>query len=148
MADRQDFRDFTRTLYEVISAPHEARDWAAVQKLYHADARMVRTGVDANGEPFARAMSLDDYIENVTELLKDVRFSEIEIAHEVTLFGNVAQLASVYEFEFATAAEVRRGRGVNFFTLFREDGRWHIMSIVWDNERDGLQLPATWLEPG
>lgn len=141
MTARTDFRDFTRTLYEVISAPSGERNWPSARELYHADARMVRTGIGDDGNPFARIMSLDDYIENVEELLRDVTFSEIEISHDVTLFGNVAQLASVYEYQFESAAETRRGRGVNFFTLILHDGRWQIMSIVWDNERDTLHLP-------
>lgn len=33
------------------------------------------------------------------------------------------------------------GRGVNFFTVIRDDERWRIMSIVWDSERAGLTLP-------
>jgi hypothetical protein len=33
------------------------------------------------------------------------------------------------------------GRGVNFFTLIRANGRWQVMSIVWDTERTGNVLP-------
>lgn len=141
MTDRTDFRDFTRLLYETISAPSGERDWPSVRELYHADARMVRTGIGDDGKPFARVMSLDDYIENVEELLHEVKFSEIEISHDVTVFGNVAQLASVYEYQLESAAATRSGRGVNFFTLIQHDGHWQIMSIVWDNERDTLHLP-------
>ena len=39
----------------------------------------------------------------------------------------------------ATARRV--GRGVNFFTLIRENGRWKVMSIVWDTARPGNVLP-------
>lgn len=57
------------------------------------------------------------------------------------VFGNVARLTSVYEFTWQSPTETRRGRGVNFFTLVLEGGRWRVMSIVWDNERPGLSLP-------
>ena len=40
-------------------------------------------------------------------------------------------------------------RGVNMVHLWNDgldcSGRWWIMSIIWDNEREGLTLPAEWL---
>lgn len=136
-----DFRELTATLYRAVSAAPGERDWAAVRRVYHPEARLVRTGLDAAGNPFAKVMSLDAYIENVEGLLEEVRFSEIEIGQEAFVFGNVARLTSVYEFTWDSKTESRRGRGVNFFTLVREDGRWRVMSIVWDTERPGNVLP-------
>jgi hypothetical protein len=136
-----DFRDITATLYRAVSAAPGERDWAAVRRIYHPEARLVRTGLDADGSPFAKVMSLDAYVENVEQLLRDVRFTEVEIGHEAEVFGNVARLTSVYEFTWESPAERRKGRGVNYFTLIREEGRWQVMSIVWDTERAGNDLP-------
>jgi hypothetical protein len=136
-----DFRDMTQTLYRAVSAAPGERDWAAVRRIYHPEARLVRTGVDPDGTPFAKVMSLDAYIENVEQLLDGVRFSEIEVGHEAAVFGNVARLTSVYEFSWDSPTERRQGRGVNFFTLVRENGRWRVMSIVWDTERPENPLP-------
>jgi hypothetical protein len=47
----------------------------------------------------------------------------------------------VYEFTWDSPTEHRTGRGVNHFTLIRENGRWQVMSIVWDTERPGNVLP-------
>jgi len=140
-----DFRDMTATLYRAVSAPAGQRDWDAVRRYYHPDARLVRTGLNPDGTPFTRVMSLPQYIENVEELLRGVRFSEIEIQHEAIVFGNVARLTSVYEFTWDSAQGSRKGRGVNFFTLILQEGRWQVMSIVWDNERDGVSLSAAGL---
>jgi hypothetical protein len=136
-----DFRDLTRTLYRAVSAAPGERDWAAVRRIYHPEARLVRTGVDPEGAPFAKVMSLDAYVENVEQLLAGVRFSETEIGHEAAVFGNVARLTSIYEFTWDSPTEHRKGRGVNFFTLIRERGHWRVMSIVWDTERPGNPLP-------
>jgi Domain of unknown function (DUF4440) len=141
MSEQPDFRELTRTLYRAVSAAPGQRDWAAVRRCYHPQARLVRTGLDADGKPFTRVMALDAYIENVEELLKDARFTEREIGHEAVIFGNVARLTSLYEFTWDSPTEQRRGRGVNFFTLVREEGRWLVMSIVWDTERPGNALP-------
>jgi hypothetical protein len=142
VADKVDFRELTAALYRVVSAAPAQRDWQAVRPLYHPDARLVRTGVGPDGTPFVRVFTLDAYIANVRELLDgETRFSEVEIAQESVVFGNVARLTSVYEFTWQSPQETRRGRGVNFFTLVREAGQWRVMSIVWDNERPGLSLP-------
>ncbi len=138
-----DFRELTATLYRAVSAPPGKRDWAAVRRIYHPEARLVRTGLDPQGQPFTKVMSLDAYIENVEALLADVRFSEVEIGQDAFIFGNVARITSVYEFNWESAAERRKGRGVNFFTLIRAEGRWRVMSIVWDTERPGNELPKT-----
>ena len=105
----------------------------------------MRTGVDEKGLVFARVMSFDDYIEDVEGKLADAKFSEVEIAHDATIVGNVAQVASVYEFTRESPAERFEGRGVNFLTLAFDGKHWRIMSIVWDNERSGVSLPGSLL---
>ena len=143
MSTPPDFRDMTRQLYAVVSSPSGRRDWASIADYYHSDARLVRTGVNPDGSPFALVMSFEAYVQNVEALLKDIRFSEVELVHEAIVFGNVARLTSVYEYTRETSTGAQKGRGVNFFTLIRQDGRWRIMSIVWDNERPGLALPPS-----
>ena len=140
MHERDEFRDITRRLYAVISQPAAERDWESVRSLYHPRATMVRTGIGQDGAPFVLAMSFDDYIDNVTALLEGVEFSEVEVSQDVTVFGNVARAASIYEFEYRTADGVRRGRGVNFFNFVNEGDGWKVMNIVWDNEREGVSL--------
>ena len=140
MTDEEEFRNITRRLYEVISQPAGERDWESIRDLYHQRATMVRTGIGEDGQPFVLAMTFDEYIDNATALLEGIRFSEVELSQEATVFGNVARLASVYEFEYRLPDEIRRGRGVNFFNLVNEGHDWKVMNIVWDNERDGVSL--------
>ena len=70
------------------------------------------------------------------------------MSQQATVFGNVARIASVYEFEYRSADGVRSGRGVNFFNLVNEGQGWKVMNIVWDNERDGVSLQDSGLLPG
>lgn len=140
MTQSDEFRDITRRLYEVISQPAGERDWETVRDLYHPRATMVRTGIGDDGQPFVLAMTFDEYIANVTVLLEDVGFSEVEVSQDANVFGNVASVASVYEFEHRLPDDVRHGRGVNFFNFVNDGDGWKIMNIVWDNERDGLTL--------
>jgi len=109
----------------------------------------VRTGLDEEGRPFVLAMTFDEYVDNVTEQLDSIEFSEVEIRQDVTVFGNVASLVSVYEYQAQSSDVTRRGRGVNFFNLVNEGHGWKIMNIVWDNEREGVSLSdAGVLDPG
>lgn len=147
MQQGDEFRDITRRLYEVVSQPAGERDWDSVRHFYHPRATMVRTGMGDDGRPFVLAMSLDEYIDNATALLEDVEFSEVEVSQEATVFGNVARVASIYEFEYRSGEDVRRGRGVNFFNFVNEGAGWKIMNIVWDNERDGVSLRDAGLSP-
>ena len=140
MNDSDEFRAITKQLYAVISQPAGERDWESIRHFYHPRATMVRTGSGDDGQPFVLAMTFDEYIENATALLEGIRFSEVEISQEATVFGNVARVASIYAFEYRLPDEVRRGRGVNFFNFVNEGAGWKIMNIVWDNERDGLSV--------
>jgi len=144
-----EFRTITRRLYELVSAPSEERHWYSVRELYHPRATMVRTGLNEEGRPFVLAMTFDEYVGNVTKHLDSVEFSETEIYQDVTVFGNVARLVSVYEYRSQSSDMTRRGRGVNFFNLVNEGHGWKIMNIVWDNEREGTSLSgAGLLDPG
>ncbi len=145
---RKDFRDITSKLYEIVSTPGPNRDWESERALYHPDARLVRTGLNEDGSSFAKVMSLDEFIENADEMLADVDFSETEIGHEARIFGNVAQVTSFYEKSLKSDTEEVHGRGVNFFNLIYDGTNWLIMSIVWDNERDGLSLNDIGLSAG
>lgn len=140
-----EFQAMTRRLYEVVSAPPGKRDWESIRELYHPRATMVRTGLDVDGQPFVLAMTFDEYVGNVTELLESTEFTETEVHQEVTVFGNVARLYSVYEYQSRSADTARQGRGVNFFNLVNEGRGWKIMNIVWDNEREGTSLGAAGL---
>ena len=140
MDQATEFAELTRRLYDVVSAPAEERDWESIRSLYHPRATLVRTGIGDDGQPFVLAMSFDEYVENANALLERVEFNEVEIEQRVEVFGNVARIASVYEFRFRSDVENHEGRGVNFFNLVNEGDGWKIMSIVWDNEREGLSL--------
>ena len=124
----------------MISSAEEGRDWESVRDLYHPRATLVRTGIDESRAPFVTVLSFDEYVDNATELLRNMRFSEVELQLDVTAFGNVARAASIYEYKRVSNGETSTGRGVNFFNFVNEGSGWKIMNIVWDNERDDISL--------
>lgn len=138
--DRRIIREIVEADYAMLSGPAGPRDYDKVKHFYHSDARLVRTGVDAEGEAFATVMSVDEHHADVNEKLANLDFLEEEIAHNCEIFGNIARVRSVYRSVYGSGAAARENRGVNYFNLIRDGGVWKIMSIVWDNERPGLSL--------
>jgi hypothetical protein len=139
--------DFTRiadvleALYATLSGPAGERDWDARHQFFHPDAKLIRTGVDENGVSWLKIMTLEEYREDVAFIFKRIPFFEIETERRVEQFGNIAHAWSIYEERRDPSASVER-RGINSIQLFRDqDRRWRIMSIIWDNEREGLTLP-------
>lgn len=141
-ADKRVIREMIREDYAMLSGPPGPRAYDAVKHHYHSAARMVRTGVDEAGAPFATVMTVDEHHADVDRKFADMAFLEEEIDHQCEVFGNIARVKSVYRSVYGSGESAREGRGVNFYNFIRENGRWKIMSIVWDNERPGLSLGA------
>ena len=129
-------------MYAMISGPAGPRDWSRQLEFFHPDCRQVRTGVDADGNPWMLAFSLDEYRTNADALLANMDFYETELSREVHVFGNIAHAWSRYEARTAPDAAAPERRGINSIQLYREaGGRWRIVHMIWDNERTGLALP-------
>lgn len=139
--DPSNLSDVIDTMYSMISGPAGPRDWAMQAKLFHPDARQMRTGVDAQGKPWIRIMSLDDYAADTTAFFATNDFFEVEVARRVEQFGNMAHAWSVYEARRALDDATPERRGINSIQLYRNgDGHWQIMSMIWDNERPGISV--------
>jgi hypothetical protein len=128
-------------MYNMISGPAGPRDWSRQRDIFHADARQMRTGVDEGGKPWINIMTLDEYRENTTPYFAANPFFEVEIGRRIDMFGNMAHVWSAYEARTAPDAASVERRGVNSIQLYRDEtGRWQIISMIWDNEREGLAI--------
>ena len=70
-------------------------------------------------------------------------FCEAEIWSRTTIIGDVAHRLAAYEKSWLQAARRREGRGIKSFQLVRTSAGWRISSLAWDDERDGVVVPAT-----
>ena len=130
-------------MYAMISGPAGPRDWSRQANCFHPDARQIRTFLDAEGRPAMTAMGLADYARDTTPFFATHDFFEVEIARRIDLFGNIAHVWSAYEARSALGDAEPERRGINSIQLFRDPARgWRIMAMIWDNERDGVKLPA------
>ena len=133
-------------LYSSISGPPGGQDFELSRSIFHPDARLVRTRLDAEGNPVAFSFSVDEYEANVRRLLSDVHFYEIETARRTIRFGNVAQAFSAYEARTAPDGGDLIKRGMNLAQLYHDGRRWWLMHLLWDDEREGVTVPRAIFE--
>ena len=128
-------------LYSSISGPPGGQDFELSRSIHHPDARLVRTGVDSQGNPTLLSFSVDSYEENVRGILSDMHFYEIETERRTVRFGNVAQAYSAYEARDRPEGGALIKKGLNFAHLYYDGRRWWLMHLIWDDEREGVTIP-------
>ena len=128
-------------LYSSISGPPGGQDWELSRRLQHPDVRLVRTGLDEAGRPVACSFSGEDYEANARALLADMPFYEVETERRTVRFGNIAQVFSAYEARSAPAGGDLVKRGMNMAHLYNDGTRWWLMHMIWDDEREGVEVP-------
>ena len=128
-------------LYSSISGPPGGQDFDLSRRLQHPDVRLVRTRLDEAGRPVALSFSGDDYEANAKALLAGTPFYEVETDRRTVRFGNIAQVFSAYEARTAPEGGELIKRGMNCAHLYHDGRRWWLMHMIWDDERDGVEVP-------
>ncbi len=146
-ADNDSIDSTIHALYNVISGPAGARDWARFHALFAEGARLIPIRVTPQGsEP--SVMTPDDYEKRAGANFAGAPFYESEVARRVETFGNIAHVFSTYESRRAPG-EKPFARGINSFQLVKTASGWKVMTILWDSEREGNSLPQKYLaSPG
>lgn len=126
-------------IYEVVSGPAGERDWDRDRALFVPGARLVPSRWLARIE--SGVMDLEGYIASRASYFATHAVWETEIARQVFEFGSFAHVLSSYEARHAPDGPPFL-RGINSFQLWHDGRRWWVVSLVWDNERPGLALPA------
>lgn len=131
-----------KALYESISGyAGQPRQWERDRELFHPGARLIPTRPLEEGGAVADIFDFDGYVHSRTPFFAENDFFEIEIARREFRFGSIAHVLSAYEGRKAPGGEIVK-RGINSIQLFHDGKRWWVVSILWDNEREGVRLPA------
>ncbi|MGQ0589759.1 MAG: hypothetical protein ACT4N8_09545 [Sphingosinicella sp.] len=130
-------------MYAMISGPRGPRDWSRQANCFHPDARQIRTFIGPDGRAAFKAMGQEEYVRDTTSFFAENDFFEVEIGRRIDLFGNIAHVWSAYEARTALDDAAPERRGINSIQLFKDPERgWRITSMIWDNEREGVAIPA------
>ena len=131
-------------LYDAISGPAGKRNWYRIRSLYLDGARLIPIGKRVHKEGELRVMSIDEWIEDVTDYFAETDFYEKEVVRKTHRFGNILQAFSTYE-----AREDAEGdpvaRGINSIQLLQHESRWWIVTVFWDNESEDNPIPEEFL---
>ena len=139
-ADVASIDSIMAAVYDVISGPAgERRDWNRMRSLFTANARLMpKVGVGL------RSGGVEDYITASGPMLEERGFVEREIARRVEQYGDIAHIFSTYEARHAENGPVFM-RGINSFQLVRHEGRWWVVSIMWQAETPQTPIPQNYL---
>lgn len=142
MGDKNDVAEIDniiKTLYDVISGDAGPRNWERFRSLYTPNAFMGATVSTPGGGSRFVTFTPEEYIKrNGPTFLKE-SFREKEISRTVNQFGNIAQVFTTYEYNLGNGKAIQRG--INSVQLVKEQGRWWIASIVWQEENKDLPIP-------
>lgn len=144
MATYSTVDELLAALYGAVSGPAGPRSFPGDPPLFHAAARLTRTLPTSDQRAQAKAMSPAEYLKDTAPFFAGQDFWEVEIGRRFDRFGNIAHVLSVYEARLRPDEARPERRGVNSIQLFHDGVRWWIMNMIWDNEREGLQVPPDW----
>lgn len=139
--DVESIDSIIKALYDIISGPAGPRDWERDRYLLAPVGRLQPTRPIPEGGAAMDVFDLDGYAESRGPFFAANDFYEVEIARRVQRFGNIAHVWSTYESRRTPDGEPFT-RGINSIQLFNDGDRWWIVSVFWDNEREGNKLPA------
>ena len=90
--------------------------------------------------------SVDEFITAAQGRFLEEPFYEYELGREVVRFGRWVHATSAYASSH-TPSGPPFARGVNSYQLWYDQGRWWIMSILWDWEDGDVRIPAQLANP-
>jgi hypothetical protein len=139
-ADVESIDAIIAALYDVISGPAGERDWDRFRSLFAPRATLSPMAPRPDGSMPVRVITPEEYVQFGGAYFTQNPFFEVEAGRHLEQFGNVANAMSFYESRNAPEEEPFT-RGVNTITLLSDGTRWYVLSIAWDEVREGLPAP-------
>ena len=140
------------SLYDVISGTAGQRDWDRFRALFLPEGRLavvVPESAATKDVPAHKGdavfLTPDIYAQRDDPYFKTHGFFERSIANRVEEFGNLVEVWSTYESRNAKDDAQPFSRGINSIQIVHAHGRFWIASLLFDDERPGLTLPAKYL---
>jgi hypothetical protein len=134
----------TNVFYECICFNQEHYPkYDQLQELFFGDGKLINGNFDQPLE-----FTVQSYVQAIMRQIEDGNatfYSQQEIADVTEVFGKTAQRISVYEYSFTAETTQPWKRGVNYIQFIHIDGNWKIVSMLWNDEKDELVIPETYL---
>ena len=144
------------SLYDVVSGPAGQRDWDRFRALFVPDGRLawiVPESAATKDKPARKGdavfLTPDMFMQQNDPYFKTNGFFGRCIVKRVEEFGNLVEVWSTKESRDAKDDAQPSSRGIDAFEIVHAHGRFSIASLIFDDERPGVTLPAKYLKtPG
>jgi hypothetical protein len=134
----------TDLFYECICfSPEHYPKFDQLQELFFGDGKLINSNFDQPLE-----FTVQSYIQAIMHQIDEGNasfYSQQEISDVTEVFGKTAQRISVYEYSFTAEATQPWKRGVNYIQYIYINGAWKIVSMLWNDEKEELMIPETYL---
>ena len=141
-ADVAEIDNIIKALYDVISGDPGQRNWERFRSLFSPAAYMGASVQAPGGSRFV-TFTPEEYIRRNDPMFLKESFREKEIGRTINQFGNIAQVFTSYEYDLGNGKA--KQRGINSVQLVKDQGRWWIVNIIWQEENKDLPIPSTYL---
>ncbi len=136
----------TAALYDVISGPAgQPRDWDRFRSLFIPGGRLIPARTGPDGKATTRVLTADEYSNQGGGGPARSSFYEREVSRKIDSFGSIMQRFSTYESRHEATDEKPFARGINSIQLFNDGTRWWVVTVLWDSERPGNEIPEQYL---
>ncbi|HOC25159.1 MAG TPA: hypothetical protein PKJ13_07600 [bacterium] len=136
-----------RAAYESISGPAgRNRNWDRMRNLWMGSARIILSSNNYEGDAIYEVMTLEGFIERVSDWYKQEGFYAREIASTTQRFGNIAQVWSTFEIRRGSSTSPVVYRGINSWSMVINKGRWWISQLNYDFESSRTPIPERYLK--
>ena len=134
-------------LYAAVSGTAGKKaDWNRLRGLFTETAKLRPVIWKGAKDVTLRTITIEEYIRFATQFFTKRSFHEKEIGRRVERFGHIAHVFSTYESYHELHDPVPFTRGINSIQLYHDGSRWWIVSVLWDEEREGAAIPERYLQ--
>ena len=141
-SDHESLDTLVAALYDVISGPAEQkRDWKRFQSLFHDGARMQAMVMGRDGKRRLITMTPKEYVERSGKWAEANGMFEKETHRTQDVYGSIAQVFSTYELRIGDPDKEPDLTGINSIQCCRVDGKWRILSTLWEDARSAGPIP-------
>ncbi|HMO37904.1 MAG TPA: hypothetical protein PKC76_06750 [Saprospiraceae bacterium] len=143
--DAETIEGVMAAILDVISGPAgRTVDWDHFRYLFRGDAPL-HIRAKRNDALTILATSVEGYVKDIGPRIASQDFFESIGSLTIDQYADIAQVFMVYEARRSPAGEPF-DRGINSFQLIYDEGRWWIISLMWQAESTGVPIPARYLK--
>ena len=120
----------------------QTRDWETFRNLFLPTAHFTVKSHDQSQEQSVRTVSLEEFIQMVSEGSNESSFQEYELGKTVDEYNGIAQVFQAYYSNDGDQQE----KGINSYQLVYDENRWWIANIIWTGDSNGVKVPKKYLK--